>query len=69
MSGVVAGETVSAVTLRMTTGPVVMAKADIAKHETSERSLMPEGLLESMERAYPRNWYRCSLRQSAGTPW
>ena len=48
VSGVVAGETASAVTLRTTTGPVVVAKTDIAKRETSERSLMPEGLLESL---------------------
>ena len=48
VSGVVGGETASAVTLRTTTGPVVVAKADIAKRETSERSLMPEGLLESL---------------------
>jgi hypothetical protein len=27
---------------------VTVAKADIAKRETSDRSLMPEGLLESL---------------------
>ena len=44
----VLGETGSALTLRTTTEPVVVPKADIARRETSDRSLMPEGLLESL---------------------
>ena len=48
ISGLILSETGSALTLRTTTEPVVVAKTDIAKRETSDRSLMPEGLLESL---------------------
>lgn len=48
ISGIILGETTSALTLRTTTEPVVIAKTDIAKRETSDKSLMPEGLLESL---------------------
>ena len=48
ISGIILGETASALTLRTTTEPVVIAKTDIAKRETSDKSLMPEGLLESL---------------------
>ena len=48
ISGLVLGETGSALTLRTTTEPVVVPKADIVRRETSDRSLMPEGLLESL---------------------
>ena len=46
ISGLVVNETASALTLRTTTDQVVVAKADIASRTASERSLMPEGLLE-----------------------
>ena len=49
MSGLILSETASALTLRTTADQVVVAKADIAKRETSDRSLMPEGLLESLK--------------------
>jgi putative membrane-bound dehydrogenase-like protein len=48
ISGLILSETGSALTLRTTTEQVVVAKSDIAKRETSDRSLMPEGLLESL---------------------
>lgn len=48
ISGLIVAETVSALTLRTTVEQIIVPKADIAKRETSERSLMPEGLLESL---------------------
>jgi putative heme-binding domain-containing protein len=48
VSGLLTAETATAVTLRTTTGESVVAKADILSRATSERSLMPEGLLESL---------------------
>ena len=48
ISGLILSETGSALTLRTTTEQVVVAKADIAQRETSDRSLMPEGLLEAL---------------------
>ena len=49
VSGLILSETASALTLRTTVEQMVVAKADIAKRETSDRSLMPEGLLESLK--------------------
>ncbi len=49
VSGLILSETASALTLRTTAEQVMVAKADIAKRETSDRSLMPEGLLESLK--------------------
>jgi putative heme-binding domain-containing protein len=48
LSGLAVNESASAVTLRMTTGDSVIAKTDIVKRELSAKSLMPEGLLESL---------------------
>jgi putative membrane-bound dehydrogenase-like protein len=48
ISGLMLGETPSAITLRTITGEIVTAKADITQRQTSEKSLMPEGLLESL---------------------
>jgi len=48
VSGLMGSETASAVTLRTTVGETVIAKTDIARREISSKSLMPEGLLESM---------------------
>jgi putative membrane-bound dehydrogenase-like protein len=49
ISGILTGETSSAVTIRTTVGESVVAKSDIGKRETGERSLMPEGLIESLK--------------------
>ncbi len=49
VSGLILSETASALTLRTTADQVIVAKSDIAKRETSDRSLMPEGLLESLK--------------------
>ena len=48
ITGLLATETPSAITLRTTTGEVVIAKKDIATRERSEKSLMPEGLLDAL---------------------
>ncbi len=48
ISGLVTSETASALTLRTTTDQVVVAKTDIAGRNASELSLMPTGLLESL---------------------
>lgn len=48
ISGLTVAETGSALTLRTTADQVIIPKADIVKRETSDRSLMPEGLLESL---------------------
>jgi putative heme-binding domain-containing protein len=48
ISGIVLKETPSAVTIRTATGESVIAKSDIAQRVASENSLMPEGLLESL---------------------
>jgi putative membrane-bound dehydrogenase-like protein len=48
LSGLVVNESGSALTLRTTAGEMVLAKSDISRLETSEKSLMPEGLLEAM---------------------
>ncbi len=48
LSGLLTGETPSALTLRATTGETVIPKATIKQRSTAEKSLMPEGLLESL---------------------
>jgi putative heme-binding domain-containing protein len=47
-SGIIAAETPGAITLRTPAGERVLPTADILKRTTSEKSLMPEGLLESL---------------------
>lgn len=47
-AGVVAAETPSALSLKTPTETVVIPKADLKRRETSDRSLMPEGILESL---------------------
>ncbi len=44
LTGVIASENASSLTLRNTNGDVVIAKEDIATRENTRRSLMPEGL-------------------------
>ena len=48
LSGLLVGETSSALSLRTTVETVLVAKSDVIKRETTEKSLMPEGLLESI---------------------
>jgi putative membrane-bound dehydrogenase-like protein len=48
VSGLAIAESPSAVTIRTTTGETVVPKTDILKRVLSEKSLMPEGLLESL---------------------
>jgi len=48
ISGLLVGETPSAVTIRTIAGESVVAKTDIAQRNTSDKSLMPEGLLEAL---------------------
>ncbi len=48
ISGLLAGETSGAVTLRTTAGEMVVPKANLRRRTTSEKSLMPEGLLDSL---------------------
>jgi putative heme-binding domain-containing protein len=48
ISGLVNSETPSALGLRTTIGETSVAKVDIARRVASEKSLMPEGLLESL---------------------
>jgi putative heme-binding domain-containing protein len=48
LTGLLTSETASAVTLRSTTGETVVPKANIKQRVTAEKSLMPEGLLESL---------------------
>ena len=48
IAGLLVNETASAITLRTTVGESVVAKADIGSRVKSEKSLMPEGLLEAL---------------------
>ena len=48
ITGLVRAETSSAVTLQTITGVTVVPKAGIAQRTRSEKSLMPEGLLDSL---------------------
>ncbi len=48
VTGLIGSGTSQSLTLRTPTGPIVLATGDIVKRETSEKSLMPEGLLESL---------------------
>ncbi len=48
ISGLVTGESAAALTIRTVTDQIVVAKADIAQRRKSEKSLMPEGLIESL---------------------
>jgi putative membrane-bound dehydrogenase-like protein len=48
VSGIITNETANSVTIRTTMGEVVTAKSDIAERVTSEKSMMPDGLLDSL---------------------
>jgi putative membrane-bound dehydrogenase-like protein len=47
-SGLIVNDSAAAMTLRTVAGESIIPKTDIAKKETSSKSLMPEGLLESL---------------------
>jgi putative heme-binding domain-containing protein len=49
ISGLIVNETQSAITLRTTAGENVVAKVEVAQRATSEKSMMPESLLESLK--------------------
>jgi putative membrane-bound dehydrogenase-like protein len=48
LSGLLVKETDSAVTIRTTTGETIVPKSDVKARNLSDKSLMPEGLLESL---------------------
>jgi putative heme-binding domain-containing protein len=48
ITGLLASETSSAITLRTTAGDAVVPKANVKSRTRGEKSLMPEGLLESL---------------------
>ena len=48
ISGLIAGQTDSAITLRTPTGESVVSRSDINQVETSPNSMMPEGLVEAL---------------------
>src|SRR5262249_13867930 len=48
VSGLLANETASAITLRTTAGDLVIAKSDIKERTLGAKSLMPEALLDSL---------------------
>jgi putative heme-binding domain-containing protein len=48
LSGLVVGESANSVTLRTVTAEMAVPKGDIAARELSPKSLMPEGLIESL---------------------
>jgi putative heme-binding domain-containing protein len=48
LSGLMVLETPTTVALRTITGEVVIPKSDVVQRSTSEKSLMPEGLLEPL---------------------
>ena len=48
ISGLVAGESSATLTIRTVTDQIVVAREDIVQRTKSEKSLMPEGLLESL---------------------
>jgi putative heme-binding domain-containing protein len=48
VSGLLVGETAGVLTVRTTADTVRLPVADVQRRETSEKSLMPEGLLESL---------------------
>jgi putative heme-binding domain-containing protein len=49
VSGLLGGETDTTVTIRTQTEKITVPKSKIAKRELSEKSMMPEGLLDSLQ--------------------
>jgi putative heme-binding domain-containing protein len=48
ITGLITNETPAALTLRTVMGETIVPKSDIAERATSDKSLMPEGQLESL---------------------
>jgi putative heme-binding domain-containing protein len=48
VSGIITNETATNLTIRTTMNEVVTSKSDIVERVTSEKSMMPEGLLDSL---------------------
>ena len=67
VSGIIAADDASAVTLKTFAGPVTVQRADIASIEVSPNSLMPEGLLAVMDEESVRDLF-LYLRQKQQVP-
>lgn len=67
LSGIIASDDSSAVTLKSLAGVVTVQRADIASMETSPHSLMPEGLITSMDEESVRDLF-LYLRQRGQVP-
>jgi putative heme-binding domain-containing protein len=67
LSGIVASDDNGAVTLKSLAGVVTVQRADIASMETSPHSLMPEGLITSMDEESVRDLF-LYLRQRGQVP-
>ena len=67
LSGIIASDDSSAVTLKSLAGVVTVQRADIASMETSPHSLMPEGLITSLDEESVRDLF-LYLRQRAHVP-
>jgi len=67
VSGIIASDDNTAVTLKSLAGVVTVQRADIASMETSPHSLMPEGLITSLDEESVRDLF-LYLRQRAQVP-
>jgi putative heme-binding domain-containing protein len=67
VSGIIASDDNSAVTLKTLAGPVTVQHADIGSTEVSPNSLMPEGLLSALDEGSVRDLF-LYLRQKAQVP-
>lgn len=67
LSGIIAGEDPAAVTLKTLSDLVTVQRADIRKLEVSPQSMMPEGLLTSMDEESVRDLF-AYLRQRQQVP-
>lgn len=67
LSGIIAADDNGAVTLKSLAGVVTVQRADIASMETSPHSLMPEGLITSMDEESVRDLF-LYLRQRGQVP-
>lgn len=67
VSGIIASDDNTAVTLKTLAGPVTVQHSDIASTEVSPNSLMPEGLLSALDEGTVRDLF-LYLRQKAQVP-
>lgn len=67
VSGIIASDDNTAVTLKTLAGPVTVQHSDIASTEVSPNSLMPEGLLSALDEGSVRDLF-LYLRQKAQVP-